>query len=178
MYLDQLHWVTLAQHLWAPEQVAERNREAAAELIALARSRRILLPFSSAHMTEAATTWGRRRHDFVLTVFSLSGGWQMTSPFRVRAEELRRSLSGLEPVVADVFTLEPDSIFTERTQIPSAPVDFPALFQEVHRRLTAVSALFASMVDDERANPRPWAGSSGAMGQQLRAAVSRSAIPW
>jgi hypothetical protein len=99
VYLDQLHWVTLAQHLWAPEKVAERNREAAAELIALARSRRILLPFSSAHMAEAATTWGRRRHDFVLTVFSLSAGWQMTSPFRVRAEELRRSLSGLEPVV-------------------------------------------------------------------------------
>ena len=44
VYLDQLHWISLAQQLWAPERVRQSEREAAEKLIALARQQRILLP--------------------------------------------------------------------------------------------------------------------------------------
>lgn len=56
LYLDQLHWISLAQHLWAPDRLREPERAAAAILIALARTRRILLPLAAAHLTEIGTT--------------------------------------------------------------------------------------------------------------------------
>src|SRR5438552_2188160 len=43
VYLDQLHWISLAQQLWAPDRLRESERQAAKTVIALARGQRILL---------------------------------------------------------------------------------------------------------------------------------------
>jgi hypothetical protein len=63
LYLDQLHWIGLAQSLWAPHRLRTGDREAVATLIALARDQRILLPIASAHLNEMGPVTGRRRRD-------------------------------------------------------------------------------------------------------------------
>lgn len=74
VYLDQLHWISLAQQLWAPERVRQSEREAAEKLIALARQQRILLPVAGAHLTEMAPVAGRRRRDLAATILGLCRG--------------------------------------------------------------------------------------------------------
>jgi hypothetical protein len=75
VYLDQRHWITLAQRLHSPDEVAERDREPAERLIELARSKLIALPLSSANLWEIAPT-GPHRRDVALTMVELSRGWQ------------------------------------------------------------------------------------------------------
>src|SRR4051812_41342989 len=85
VYLDQLHWISLAQRVWAPERLRESERDAAETLIALARERQVVLPLAGAHMTELAPVAGRRRRDVAATILGLSRGWQMQNPARIRA---------------------------------------------------------------------------------------------
>lgn len=150
VYLDQNHWVALAQHEWAPHKLDEVRRRAAGTLIDLARSGQIILPLSSAHLGETMPIDGRRRRHLAGIMLELSRGWHMRSPVRVRHAELLAALVGSAPRARGVFTLEPHGMFVEdleRTRAPeSASPDFGAVFT----RMTAVSAVYSALIADER----------------------------
>lgn len=149
VYLDQLHWISLAQQLWAPERLRESERGAAETLIALARQRRIILPVAAAHLTEMASVAGRRRRDLATTILGLCRGWQMQNPVRIRGQEYVASMLGQTPVAADVFTLEPGVLFAEGP-IPPAPMPHaPPGLADVMTRAIAISAVYSAMLDDE-----------------------------
>jgi hypothetical protein len=153
VYLDQNYWVLLSQARWAPQKIVRpSDREAATTLIRLADERAILLPLAAAHLTEAPTGGPRRRH-VVITMLSLSRGWQMRSPLHLRRRELRAALAGEEIPAQGVFTLEPEALFATPPGPVKTPSDFPADAQELHRRLTAVSAFCSALIEDEPRSP-------------------------
>lgn len=122
IYLDQKDWSTLANTLHNPGRIASAaEREAAETLIELVRSKKVILPLSSAHMAETCK-WSdnERRYRLALTIAQLSGGWQLQDPLTVRRIELQRSLekrySGrIGAVEPEVFTLAPNAIHSSRT---------------------------------------------------------------
>lgn len=149
VYLDQLHWITLAQSVWTPEKLEAPDRAAAERLIELARERAICLPFSAGNLTEMTQMNGRRRRHLATLILELSRGWQMRSPIAVRGEELGAVLRGQDPRLTDVFTLRTGEIFAQGLKSVEAPHDFPPEWQHWFRNLTAVSAMVAAMIDDE-----------------------------
>jgi hypothetical protein len=98
VYLDQLHWITLARCLWAPEKLGEADRGAAARLIELARERKICLPFSAGNLTEMTQMDGRHRRHLATTILRLSRGWQMRNPIAIRRGELDATCSTGSPL--------------------------------------------------------------------------------
>lgn len=147
VYLDQNHWVALAQSTHAPDRLNASVRHAAAELIALAESREVLLPFSSGHLVETVPR-GKQRRDVALKMLALSRGLQMRNPLDVRRQELAAAITGREPRCPAVFTLEPDVLFTEAPEVPS-PSDFPPIWKQLHRRMTTATATIAVMLEDD-----------------------------
>lgn len=153
VYLDQNHWVTLAQHVHAPDRVRAADRDPAQALVELARSGAVILPLSAAHLRETAPI-GKHRQDVATTMLELSRGWQMRNPLTVRRGELAAAISRAEPRCEQVFTLEPDVVFGESTPVPT-PTDFPPVWQEMHRRVVSATANVAAMLeeDDPAADP-------------------------
>ncbi|MFZ1154637.1 MAG: hypothetical protein WAN93_07010 [Solirubrobacteraceae bacterium] len=149
VYLDQVHWVSLAQYLWAPDRLRVSEREAAEVMIGLARERRVRLLVASAHFTELPPVAGRRRRDLAVTILGLCRGWQMQNPLRIRAQEYLTSILGQEPVASDVFTLQPGVLFTEGPEPPAPMQGLPADLSEMLARVVAVSAVYAAVLDDE-----------------------------
>lgn len=175
VYLDQLHWISLAQQLWAPERVRQSEREAAEKLIALARQQRILLPVAGAHLTEMAPVAGRRRRDLAATILGLCRGWQMRNPIRIRDQEYVASMLAEEPVAADVFTLEPGVLFAEGPERPAPIRGVPAALCQMFTRVIAISAVYSAMLDDDpvdmaegKAAAERWASTFPQMASHMR----------
>jgi len=172
VYLDQNHWVTLAQYAHAPDRIRrEADRQAAAELIPLARSGAVILPLSAAHLRETAPT-GKHRRDMALTMLELSRGWQMRNPLSVRRGELAAAISGVEPRCDAVFTLEPDVVFTESNPVPT-PHDFPPVWQEMHRRVVSATATVAAMLGEDDPADDPGAAERDRWLQGYRTHIGR-----
>jgi hypothetical protein len=79
IYLDQNHWSTLTNTIHQPDRVTnEHERTAAAQLIELAKAREVVLPMSSAHLSETAKQADpEQRYQRALTIAQLAGGWQL-----------------------------------------------------------------------------------------------------
>jgi hypothetical protein len=153
VYLDQLHWVSLAKQRHAPEKLNEATARAAAVLIQLAEAQRILLPLSAGHLTEMGHLKGHRREHLGLTLMALSRGWQMRNPVAVRTAEFLRAMRGESPRAAGVFTLQPEVLFAASK--PSEPAThLPPPFDDLLPRLTWASALYAEVLDDEAIDMR------------------------
>jgi hypothetical protein len=148
VYLDQRHWITLAQRLHSPDAIAQDDRQPAEHLIELSRSKTLVLALSSANLWEIAPT-GRHRRDVALTMVELSRGWQLRDPVSVRGQELRRAMAGESPALAEsVITLEPGAIFNaDYSALEGAgmPDDWRALFE----RVTTAEASLAAMLEDD-----------------------------
>lgn len=175
VYLDQNHWIALARHRYAPEkQVADIN-EAAERLIALAQSKAIILPLSSAHLVETARSDGRFRHNLATTMLSLSRGWQLRSPLRIRAHELAIGMCGGDAGVPDAVTLEPGYLFATDHADSEALPDLPKFARDLHHRITTISAIFDVMIEDEKDDSlrgrelaATWARLHGELAKRLR----------
>ena len=150
VYLDQLHWVTLAQQVWAPEKVAARERQAAERLIELSEARLITIPLSSGNLIEMSQLDGKRRRHLATTMLRLSRGWQMRNPIAVRGEELRRVLSREAPVLPNVFTLDPGAMFAEGIEPPDPIQDLPPEWQQTFQALTTVNSMVATVIEDKK----------------------------
>ena len=157
VYLDQKDWSLLANVLYESEKVGSANeRDAAAQLIALARDRKIILPMSLGHMGETAkwtNTEGRYR--LGLTVTQLSRGWQMRYPLDVRQYELRQSLATrirhdpLAPL--DIFTLQPCAAefgSTSKGDLESH-AGVPPVLRYPIEAMTCISSYFDAVLDSE-----------------------------
>jgi hypothetical protein len=182
VYLDQLHWITLAQAVWAPEKIEAPVQRAAERLIELARERAVCLPFSAGNLTEMTQMDGRRRRHLATLILELSRGWQMRNPIAVRGEELGAILRGQDPQIADVFTLRTGEVFAHGLKPVDPPDDFPPEWQHWFKNLTAVSAMVAGMIDDEplsavegKAMAERWAGDHHDLALRLRQGESSKA---
>lgn len=153
VYLDQLHWVSLAQQRHAPKKLNEATASAATTLIELAEAQRILLPLSAGHLTEMAHLEGRWREDLGLTIMALSRGWQMRNPVAVRQAEFVLAMRGEPPRALDVLTLQPEVLFAASQ--PSGPAsDLPPPFDDLLPRITWASAVYAAVLDGEAVDMR------------------------
>ncbi|MBJ7330654.1 MAG: hypothetical protein JHC95_12215 [Solirubrobacteraceae bacterium] len=184
VYLDQRHWITLAQRLHNPDAIAERDRKPAERLIELSRSKAVVLPVSSANLWEIAPT-GRHRRDVALTMVDLSRGWQLRDPVTVRGHELSRSMAAENPARAEaVITLEPGATFGTDFA-PSAGAGLPDDWRAVSERVTNAIAALAAMLEDDspadvqkrRAVGAAWAAPHHQLAMQMReAGTSREHI--
>jgi hypothetical protein len=148
IYLDQNHWITLARQLWAPEKVLKRERDAAVELIEMARGGVVILPISSANLTEMTPADGAFRRNLGLTMLQLSRGWQMRNPVHVRRAELRSFFAGESPAAANVITLAPSVLFAGQNPLASPQPRDP--FTVFLQRISEVSAIYQVAVEDEK----------------------------
>lgn len=179
VYLDQNHWITLAQREWAPERAKPADRDAADQLARLAAAHEIILPLSSGHLVETGRAGKRWRRQLATTMLRLSHGWQMASPVRIRAGELRSALAGTDlPTKRAVFTLEPDVIFApgHAAQVNSSSA-LPAEVRDLKNRLTWATSLAAVLVEDEvnddavgREKATQWAATLQALAAYMRQA--------
>ncbi|MGO9751130.1 MAG: hypothetical protein ACLP8S_03620 [Solirubrobacteraceae bacterium] len=149
IYLDQLHWIALAQQLSAPSGLRESERAAARSIIGLARDQRIVLPFAGAHLVEMAPLAGRRRRDLAATILEMCRGWQMRNPVRVRASEYIASMLGHDPVATAVFTRDPGVLFSQGPAPPVLTPGLPPALTELLTRVIATSAVYSAVLDDE-----------------------------
>lgn len=122
IYLDQNHWSTLTNTIHDPYRVRDaEERTAAQQLIDLARSDEIVLPLSSAHVSETCKQADPEdRYRRALTVAQFSRGWQLRDPLALRQFELRQALTVryldrcLLPSAA--VTLEPNALHAGRRE--------------------------------------------------------------
>lgn len=112
VYLDQNQWSTLSKSLFAPQRVSDTERLAAVRLLTMAEAGDIILPLSSAHLSETGA-WSNDagRSELARTILAGSRGWQMRDVLEVRAHEFRHCLAALAGIdiapPAPVITLEP-----------------------------------------------------------------------
>jgi hypothetical protein len=122
VYLDQNHWSTLSAAIHEPARVAnESERRAAITIIEYASTGTLLLPMSSAHVSETCKQVDAgQRYKRALTIAQLSAGWQLRDPLHLRDLELRQALSdrygGQRPTLAAAVTLEPNALHAVRTE--------------------------------------------------------------
>ena len=153
VYLDQLHWVSLARQRYTPEKLSETTANAATTLIQLADAQRVLLPLSAGHLAEMGTLKGRWREHLGLTIMALSRGWQMRNPVSVRTTEFVLAMRGDLPRAPDVFTLEPEVLFAASK--PSEPAsDLPPPFDHLLPRITWAAAIYATVLANEAVDMR------------------------
>ena len=166
VYLDQRHWVTLAQRLHNPDAIAQADRQPAEHLIELSRSKTLVLPLSSANLWEIAPT-GRHRRDVALTMVELSRGWQLREPVSVRGQELRGVMAGESPALAEaVITLEPGAIFGADFS-PLDGAELPDDWRALSERMTNAEASLAASLRTTRQRRRRSADRLRLRGQSL-----------
>ena len=114
IYLDQCHWITLAQAQFARRKILSSDELAAADFILKAASDgQICLPLSGAHMVETAKAGnGPRRQQLADTMLSAYDGWHMNNPITVRGEEMARALTQQEA------SLDRDQVFNKHPGTP------------------------------------------------------------
>lgn len=188
VYLDQLHWSTIAKTLVKPEAVSEADRAAAHRIMKLGHDGGIRLPLSSATMQETAALFGDRRYEVGIAIASLSGGWQLRDPLELRRREFaawfaeRLSLDTSVPA-ADAVTLAPRSVFGDRIE-PAAGTDLSDSMRQFMDALTWPSVLVSMLIDPDPiagAPPTRWAETNGDIAKWM-ASMSReqraSAATW
>jgi hypothetical protein len=165
IYLDQNHWSTLTHAIHEPDRVAnEQERTAAAHLIEIATAREVVLPISSAHMSETCKQVDvEQRYRRALTMVQLSAGWQLRDPLELRRFELRQALTiryrrrCLIPPAA--ITLEPNAIHSARDgALSSVDADLPLEAQWVVHAIRCIGGIVDTMLDAEHVPMNPALG--------------------
>lgn len=151
VYLDQNHWITLAERLHRPDSIPQSLRSPADKLIDFARSEQVVLPLSSGHFVESAVTDGEYRRALAKAMLGLSRGWQMMNPLRVRRQELLDLLQAAfpgrrAPEPNSVITLEPAVLWFEDKAYEGAS-DFPPAINDLLRRVVSTLANFSVLSD-------------------------------
>lgn len=142
VYLDQNQWSTLSKSLFAPQRVSDSERLAAVRLLRMAEAGEVILPLSSAHLSETGA-WSNDvgRAELARTILAGSRGWQMRDALEVRADEFRHCLAELAGIdvapPAPVIALEPyaalDSSVRGGDDSASLPEDLPEAWKATSR---------------------------------------------
>lgn len=158
VYLDQNQWSTLSKSLFAPQRVSDAERLAAVRLLKMAEAGDIILPLSSAHLSETGA-WSNDagRSELARTILAGSRGWQMRDVLEVRAEEFRHCLAALTGTdvapPAPVITLEPyaaldPSVRGENDGL-SLPADLPEAWKFGYLSTLSNTVYVACLLDRE-----------------------------
>jgi hypothetical protein len=165
VYLDQNHWSTLALAEFDPLRIPDAQERNAAERLAMfARAGDVLLPMSSAHVSETCKQVDyEARYQRALTIVRLSAGWQLRDPLALRRLELAQAFTaryGQAVVVPPpAITLEPNAIHAGRG-IDTADGD-PSLPQDARwmvHCVRSIGAIVDTMLDAEPVPVEPNAG--------------------
>lgn len=156
IYLDQNHWSTLTNAIHQPERVAnEEELDAATQLLELVSRRLVVLPMSSAHMSETCKQVDfAQRYRRALTLAQLSAGWQLRDPLDVRRFEIRHALTSRyhqnRLVPPAVITLEPNAVHANREeQLPEVDSDLPENAQWLVHVLRCIGGNLDAILDAE-----------------------------
>lgn len=156
IYLDQNHWSTLTSAIYEPDRIPnDDERAAASQLINLANDRKIVLPMSSAHISETCKQVDfHSRYNRALTISQLSAGWQLRDPLHLRQLELQRALAGRydqpRPAFPAPITLEPNAVHSGRVNdSPPVDVDLPPDAQQILHAIQCAVGLLDTMLDAE-----------------------------
>ena len=120
IYLDQNHWSTLTHAIHEPTRIRnEGELRAAEQLIELSGSGKVILPMSSAHMSETVQQVDHEpRYRRALTIAQLAGGWQLRDPLELRRFELKQAMTiryrGRCLLRPAPVTLEPNALHSAR----------------------------------------------------------------
>lgn len=107
VYLDQNHWIDFARWRKDPSSVSAEKRKFFGTLASAADQGHVILPLSSAHMTETSKRGGSSRVELASTMLRYSRGWQMRSVLALRRAELRSLFGSPQLTQEDVITLAP-----------------------------------------------------------------------
>jgi hypothetical protein len=156
IYLDQNHWSTLTNVFYEPGRVAnEGEREAALQLISLASAQKVILPMSSAHLSETCKQVdAEQRYRRALTIAQLSAGWQLRDPLELRRFEIREALTLryrqfclIRPAAV---TLEPNAVHSGRgSELSPVGSDLPVDAQWAVHCLRCIGGILDAMLDAE-----------------------------
>ena len=156
IYLDQNHWSTLTNTLHEPDRVSNKyERSAAEQLIELARTRKVVLPMSSGHLSETCKQVdAKERYRRALAIAQLSAGWQLRDPLDLRRFEIRRALAlryrqvCLLPLAA--ITLEPNAVHSGRgSSLLAVGTDLPLDAQWAVHAIRCIGGILHVMLDAE-----------------------------
>jgi hypothetical protein len=176
IYLDQNHWSAVANSIYDRARLRPVERDAADQIAAWARDKRLTLPASSSHFHET-TKWrdDARRYALGLTLAQFSRGWLMRDPLQVRRDEIRSVLPGAAGgPIRPVITLLPQTLHEAANRriapgyIPSP--DLPPSAAFVTSALVAASAHIDTILDADYVEPGPdtgWARAQQHFSQTL-----------
>lgn len=162
VYLDQNQWSTLSKSLFAPQRVSHDERHAAVRLLKMAEAGDIILPLSSAHMSETGA-WSNDvgRSELARTILAGSRGWQMRDVLEVRADEFRHRLAALAGIdiapPATVITLEPYAALDSSVRGDESGVSLPGDLPEAWRfgyLSTLSNTVYVACLLDREPTPR------------------------
>jgi hypothetical protein len=159
VYLDQNHWSTLTHAIFDADRIRDADeREAARRLVGLARAQKILLPMSSAHVSETCKQVDfEMRYQRALTIIQLSSGWQLRDPLELRRFELRQAFAmryRQHPFARQsAITLEPNAIHSGRNGPTDVDLSLPPEARRMVHSLRCISGIVDTMLDAEHVPP-------------------------
>ncbi|MGC5344842.1 hypothetical protein [Streptomyces sp. DT171] len=177
VYLDQNHWVTMAQARVVPEKIQRADeRQAADDLWGLVTADQVRLPLSSAHLVETVHAGDReRRRNLAHVMLDAYGGWHMLNPLVVRRYEFAGGFGAPAPTASDVFTTAAQSpFFTYVPTISDAARDqVQSLATSTVWRAAWASLLLEETLSTEELNATAgvidgWAAVPAALAQYMR----------
>jgi hypothetical protein len=156
IYLDQNHWSTLVNSIYEPDRIVDNSeRSAATRLVELAIDRQVLLPMSSAHMSETCKQNDtEQRYRRALTITQLSRGWQFRDPLELRRFELRQALTirylRYCLIPPSPVTLEPGAVHSGReSSLPDVDADLPPDARWAIHAIRCIGGIVDTMLDTE-----------------------------
>lgn len=162
VYLDQNQWSTLSKSLFAPQRVPDTERLAAVRLLEMAEAGAVILPMSSAHLSETGA-WSNDagRSELARTILAGSRGWQVRDVLEVRADEFRQCLAAVGGIdmrpPMPVITLEPYAALDASVRGGDDEVSLPADLPEAWRfgyLSTLSNAVYVACLLNREPTPR------------------------
>jgi len=114
LYLDQNHWIDFARWHKNATALSAAKRVFFERLATAANAGHVIIPLSSAHLTETAKRGGATRLELASTMLRYSRGWQMRSVLGLRRAELRALFASSSALnLDDVITLAPGAVLDQ-----------------------------------------------------------------
>ena len=110
VYLDQNHWIDFARWRKNPGTVDDDRTAFFETLAGAATEERVIVPLSSAHLSETSKRGGRSRLELAATMLHYSRGWQLRTVLGLRRAELRALFGSCALTREDAITLAPEAI--------------------------------------------------------------------
>lgn len=173
VYLDQNHWIDFARWEKNPATFDKAKTPFFEALAQAVTEERVIVPLSSAHLSETSKRGGTSRLELAATMLHYSRGWQLRTVLGLRRAELR-ALFGCSPLTReDAITLVPEAILD---MVPDKALGQdlgPELAGLVQRQVWA-SVLVSLLLDPEpegdigRESATRWAQSFAPLADSMR----------